>query len=336
MNAQALKTQFQANIKPLSHFQQYKHTPLVHTVFNKQSLNLIFAEAGGMKSLLCFDLAIALSTGQDFLGFKTEQSKVLYLDAEMSNSDIGERVNLFNASGLTNIDYLTNGDTSFNFKDTEQQEAFTDLVKESDYDVIIFDNLRTMTLIENENDSASFSLINQFLIRLRDLNKTIFLVHHANKGAETYAGSSNIITPYDTVIGLVDAGRQGYRKIQVNKNRSSSSGLNALQDAFISLCTESHRIVLNASDSKSDADIAEALIRALNTHSLCSLDDIRKFLREQGLNFNSSKFNLTSAVEYLKSYAEIKHNYISKDAITESFAEAKHKRVLTELNDSSF
>lgn len=326
MNAQALKTQFQANIKPLSHFQQYKHTPLVHTVFNKQSLNLIFAEAGGMKSLLCFDLAIALSTGQEFLGFKTEQSKVLYLDAEMSNSDIGERVNLFNASGLTNIDYLTNGDISFNFKDIEQQEAFTELIKETDYDVIIFDNLRTMTLIENENDSASFSLINQFLIRLRDLNKTIFLVHHANKGAETYAGSSNIITPYDTVIGLVDAGRQGYRKIQVNKNRSSSSGLNSLQDAFISLCTESHRIALNASEAVSEADIAQLLIEALNTYSLSSVVEIRQFLREQGLSFNSSSMNLSKVLKFIEDYAETQHVYKNTDSIKASLAESKKRK----------
>lgn len=328
--------QYKRDAKPLSSFSQYQYTPLIHSVFNKYSLNLIFAPAGGMKSLFCFNLAISLASGEPFLGYQTEKSKVLYLDAEMSHYDIGDRVALFNAEQLDNLRYLTNGDTSFDFKDPTHQEAFTQYIKESDYDVIIFDNLRTMALIENENDSSSFSTINAFLTRLRDLNKTIFLVHHSNKGAETYAGSSNIITPYNNVIGLLDAGRQGYRRIHLTKYRTSSKGLEDLQDSFISLCTTTNRIVVNRAENESDAEIAESLIKALDDYSLSSVNDIKQFLRGAGLTFNTSSMNLTTVLRFIQDNAEIEHKYKHVDLIKASFTESKKRKdIFSDLPESN-
>lgn len=53
---------------------------------------MIFSEEGMGKSLLAYDLAFAVATGQDFLGLHTHQGKVLYFDEENSRAFAQERV----------------------------------------------------------------------------------------------------------------------------------------------------------------------------------------------------------------------------------------------------
>lgn len=319
------KIMFEKQAYQLSYFEGKRHIPLVHTVFNKDSLNLVYASAGGMKSMLMFDLALALAKGGEFLGYQCEKSRVLYLDAEMSDSDIGERLKFFKAGSPENLSYLKNGDISFNFMDTEQQDGFIEYLEDQNqpYEAVFFDNLRTMALFNNENDSSQFQIINQFLIRLRDKGLAVFLIHHANKGGEEYAGSSNIVTPFDTVIGLIDSGFKSMRKIIITKNRGSNIGLIELDNQLISPCASSNKMVLNATDYKTDAEISHALIRMLDDGLITKHTETQKALREQGLAFKNGMMTQEKFIAFLKDNAEIEHCYKDINALKKAYIKSK-------------
>ena len=325
MKPTTLAEQFKSNIKPLSYFKDFSYQPLVETVFHKESMHLIWAPSGGMKSLFTFDLAIAIATGRKFLGYPTVKSKVLYLDSEMAAPDIAARVQLFNALDVDNLDYITNGDTAFNFSDPNQQKAFIHLLASSDYEVVVFDNLRTMALIDNENDSSCFQTINAFLQRIRDMGITVFLVHHSSKAADNYSGSSNIITPYNTVIGLVDAHISGYRKIIVTKQRSSGvEGLQALNEQLVSPCELRGMMILNDCAVSSEAAIAEAIIDDLDHLRIDSMEAVKRRLRELGHSFRNGALNMDTFSKWLIDTAEIDHQYTSKDKVKAQLQFAKN------------
>ena len=146
------------------------------------------------KSMLSLKLAHDLSTGKPFLGYPTKKSKVLYIDAEMNENQIQSRMKGFYLGGTEmdgdNLDLIVcpkDRKESFAISDPEVQRNFWKniLVRDNKkiYDVVIFDNLYTLTY-QNGNKDTEFDVwerVERLLKALEKYNICGIWIHHANK-----------------------------------------------------------------------------------------------------------------------------------------------------------
>ena len=71
----------------------------------------------------------------------------------------------------------------------EGQNAVQELMK--DFDVLFVDNLSCLARISDENaNSAEWGKMQEFLLKLRRLGKTVFIIHHAGKSGEMRGSSA--------------------------------------------------------------------------------------------------------------------------------------------------
>ena len=68
-------------------------------------------------------------------------------------------------------------------------------------DLLILDNLSTLTAVVRDNDAESWGPIQDYLLRLRRRNISVLIVHHAGKGGQQ-RGTSRREDVLDTVISL--------------------------------------------------------------------------------------------------------------------------------------
>jgi len=167
-----------------------------------QGIGFIYAAAGVGKTLFTLNLAYAIASGGDFLKYSCPAPrKVLYVDGEMPFNELKSRVMLI-AKQQGDLD------TPSNFKvitpdknlgliippiDTEEgQQRYIDLVVRLDIDVVIFDNLSMLTSID-ENKSSEWKIVQDFLLHLRSIGKTVIIIHHASKDKRGYRGTSRML-----------------------------------------------------------------------------------------------------------------------------------------------
>ncbi len=196
---------------------------------------LIYAPAGGQKSMVALHLAAAVASGGEFLGRQASHQRVLFVDGELSEHSFAERLGTFGkpegldlhsecfqpVEGLAKAEWKP-----VRIEDSEWQDAFVSLVQQKQYKLVIFDNVRTLTAGINENEAAAISPINAFIRRLRHLDCAVAVVHHSRKadaedGATVYAGSTNFLTIYDIAIGIERVGDNGIT-FDVVKDRGRS------------------------------------------------------------------------------------------------------------------
>ena len=188
---------------------------LVDDLLVHPTLVMLHADAGQMKSWLALALAHALAGAGSFLSHNvTKERKVLYLDSEMTDSSIGERLRCLKVPDQ-NLLYLL-PEQEIDLSQDEHQNLLFKFLNDGGFKVLVWDNLRTSTLID-ENSSSDFAKLNQFLRKLRNSGISVILLHHNNK-SDDYAGSSNAKTVFDAVIGLkhhTDTEKQ----IEISKDR---------------------------------------------------------------------------------------------------------------------
>ncbi len=184
-------------------------TYLLSPWLTKESMSMIYAQTGVGKTHLTLNIAHALATGGEFLGWKAEKPvKVLYVDAEMAMDDLQGRLKAIirgtgkepEAGFFKHIarseqfeGYLPNLFTS------DGQKAFSDHFKP--FDVIILDNLSALVTGSSENEAEGWEPIQQWAIKERAKGKTIIFIHHAGKNA-SQRGTSKRTDLMDVVIKL--------------------------------------------------------------------------------------------------------------------------------------
>jgi len=139
--------------------------------------------------------------------------KVIYVDGEMSVGDIQAMAGQLQSTikGLKktkvggNLHFLSAGfdseePTLKNLDSSSAYYFYKDKVEEFQADLIVFDNIRTLTDMEDENSARSWSLVNHTLKKLRDLC-TVVVVHH-DKKTIGFSGSNNALTVLNKQIAL--------------------------------------------------------------------------------------------------------------------------------------
>lgn len=187
---------------------EYALTPILPA----PGLMMIFAYAGVGKTKFALNLAYAIATGSEFLKYKCPlPRKVLYVDGEVSLANIQSRlVGLQAAYGKAETPDMLNILTCDMIKPPftipsidvpEDQQFYEQLILRENYDVIFFDNLSMLTGME-ENSSSDWKRIQDWLIYLRKIGKTIIILHHSGKDKKGYRGTSRMIDAMNTAISL--------------------------------------------------------------------------------------------------------------------------------------
>ena len=151
---------------------------------------LVSAKAGVGKTFFGMEVAKAITlTGNAFAGRWTTESSclVVYLDGEMGAAAMktrGVMMNL-NTEFLIYVDSLNQDETvRINLADPRFQDAVMRLMKDSDAEVLIIDNLATLyNPGENPNSTLYTDALNHFILKLRKEKIAVVIIDHEGKGA---------------------------------------------------------------------------------------------------------------------------------------------------------
>lgn len=186
--------------------------PIIDPFLLTSSLNMLFAPRGVGKTFLSLAIAISIAEGSAFLSYTVERPRrTLYVDGEMPLSDLKSRVVLMAPNPPSNFEIIPSErlfreGVPINLHSGEDQDRIFSLLRDLEElgrrpDVIIFDNLSSLSGGVNENDNSELDNLLRFLMALRHRGFAVLLVHHAGKGGDQ-RGASRREDLLDTVMAL--------------------------------------------------------------------------------------------------------------------------------------
>ena len=169
----------------------------------------IYARTGVGKTTFALALSVAAATGKDFFSWQVKRSwNVLYVDGEMSTQEMQERLTKTSAHfdhptyELTNLRLICRDRLHRGIPDigsTIGQSWFDNDAAWAD--LIFLDNISCLWWTGKENDADSWSVIQQWLLKLKADGKSVIMLHHSGKNG-TSRGTSRRHDILDTVIKL--------------------------------------------------------------------------------------------------------------------------------------
>lgn len=193
--------------------------------FELNSLNMVSAPPNSWKSWTLFEMAIAISKGESFLGnFATEKANVLIVNEEDTERLIADRFKALNApKGLGIFFRIAEGSKLTN----EYCENLLQMCLKEDIKVVMFDSLRAMTLAEENSSKEMQEVMDAMKILIRGGMTVIFTHHHKKKGpngvgdhAESSRGSSAINAAVSGHISLEEVTKDGETTIVIRHLKS--------------------------------------------------------------------------------------------------------------------
>ena len=158
-------------------------------------MNIIAAPKVG-KAWLVYNIALAVTSGREFLGYKADKPlKVLIVDNELHKEELTWRVrqvgNALNAKpeGRLNFTFLRGSMVDIDALDSKLDECGG-----SQYDIIVIDAFyRILPKGMSENDNASMTQIYNKLDGLASKNEaSIINIHHSSKGNQGDKGVTDV------------------------------------------------------------------------------------------------------------------------------------------------
>jgi putative DNA primase/helicase len=195
----------------LSDFLALKIPPremLLSPILPEKGLAMIYAARGIGKTHVAHGIAFAVATGTKFLKWSAPKARrVLCIDGEMPGSELQKRLSeivrgaaVVPAPGMLSLIAadLIEGCIG-NLADPKVQAALDPLL--DGIELLILDNLSSLTAVIRDNDAESWQPIQDWLLRLRRSGISVLIIHHAGKnGAQR--GTSRREDVLDTSISL--------------------------------------------------------------------------------------------------------------------------------------
>jgi len=203
-----------ARLKPiaLGEFLRLEIPPremVLDPIIPQKGLVMVYAARGTGKTLIALGIAYAVATGGQFLRWKAGKARrVLLVDGEMPAVALQERLAAIVSSSevepaadaikIIAGDLIEDGGVGnlAQHKVQEEMEPYLDGV-----DLLILDNLSSLTAVIRDNDAESWNPIQDWLLRLRRRGVSVLIIHHAGKGGEQ-RGTSRREDVLDTSICL--------------------------------------------------------------------------------------------------------------------------------------
>ena len=185
-----------------------KRQYLLSPWLQSQGLCMIYSTRGYGKTWLALEIAYTVASGGKFLSWEAENpAGVLYIDGEMPLIELQERASQINKREnkelKTPLKFLTRDAQEGNFPNLstiEGQEQIESLIND-EIKLVILDNNSTLFRSGKEDESDSWLPIQNWLLSLRSLGKSVLLIHHAGKSGKQ-RGTSRREDVLDTVITM--------------------------------------------------------------------------------------------------------------------------------------
>ena len=183
---------------------------LLGPIVPEKGLVMLYASRGTGKTLIALGIAYAVATGTKFLKWTAPKPRrVLLIDGEMPAADLQTRLASMVAGmtgtaptdGMLNIlcgDLIEEGGIG-NLAAPQVQAELDPLL--DGIDLLILDNLSSLTTVIRDNDAESWGPVQEWLLRLRRRGISVLIVHHAGKGGQQ-RGTSRREDVLDTSISL--------------------------------------------------------------------------------------------------------------------------------------
>ncbi len=173
-----------------------------------QGLCMIYSTRGFGKTWVSLEIAYAVASGGQFLSWKSDNpSGVLYIDGETALGDLQNRVKQIDMRICnklqTPLKFLARDAQEADFPNlstSDGQSQIESLISD-EIKLVVLDNLSTLFRSGKEYESDSWLPIQNWLLSLRSLGKSVLLIHHAGKGGQQ-RGTSRREDVLDTVISL--------------------------------------------------------------------------------------------------------------------------------------
>jgi hypothetical protein len=183
---------------------------LLDPIIPEKGLAMLYASRGTGKTHIALGIAYAVATGTKFLKWQAPKPRgVLLVDGEMPAAALQDRLANIVASvteaeakpealKILAGDLIEEGGIGNLASPTVQAELDLWL---ADRDLLILDNLSSLTAVIRDNDAESWGPIQDWLLRLRRKGVSVLIVHHAGKGGQQ-RGTSRREDVLDTSISL--------------------------------------------------------------------------------------------------------------------------------------
>jgi KaiC/GvpD/RAD55 family RecA-like ATPase len=196
----------------------------------EKGLAMIYGPRGIGKTFLLLSVAYAIATGGTVTRWTTSRPrKVLIIDGEMPGKILQDRL----TAVMKKTDLELPAPDYLRFLAMDMQERGLDLsdpnhqdqleVVIADADVIVVDNLGTLSRGGRENEGESWLPVQDWALRQRRSGRSVIFVHHAGKGGQQ-RGTSRREDVLDTVISLrrpadYEANQGARFEVHFEKNR---------------------------------------------------------------------------------------------------------------------
>jgi hypothetical protein len=178
-------------------------------ILPQKGLAMLYASRGTGKTHLALGIGYAVAAGTKFLKWNAPKARrVLLVDGEMPAATLRERLASIVAGNAAEAapdmfkilagDLIEDGGVGNLASPTVQTELEPWL---EGIDLLILDNLSSLTAVIRDNDADSWNPIQAWLLRLRRRGISVIIVHHAGKGGEQ-RGTSRREDVLDTSISL--------------------------------------------------------------------------------------------------------------------------------------
>jgi putative DNA primase/helicase len=165
---------------------------LIDRLISTSSLSMVYAERGLGKTWFVLSLALAVVKGENFLDYQVNRPwHVLYVDGEMSLVDLQSRIKALEPDVpatfvLLPSERLFKEAQPLNLHSAEDQESIMSALDDMSAagvrpDLIIFDNLSSLSGGVDENDNSALDGLLRWLVKLKHHGFAVLLVHHAGK-----------------------------------------------------------------------------------------------------------------------------------------------------------
>lgn len=196
-----------------------------------QGLVTTYGYRGVGKTYFTKHAAYAIATGATFLRWKAPKPRrVLYIDGEVAPAEMQERSQRLYAAHpdsrpargyFTLLSMMRQTGKALNLAN-DLDQAIAERVA-ADYEVLFLDNRSTLVYAGRENEAESWDTMQQWVLKLRSMGKTVWVCDHASRGG-TNRGSSKREDVFNTVIYLKSPDdyepQQGARfEVRFMKNR---------------------------------------------------------------------------------------------------------------------
>jgi len=176
---------------------------IVDGLISAGSVNIFYGEGGSKKTYALLDMMVCVSSGDDWIGFKTRKSNTLIIDEESGRRRIlrrlGDTLRGHNADECTPVHVISLA--GFDLGTAGWIAELTSQIVITNSKLIVIDALADVMPGRDENLVKDVQPIFLALRQIAELLQVaIIIIHHANKSNGAYRGSTSIKGAIDLLI----------------------------------------------------------------------------------------------------------------------------------------